>query len=306
MAGYWPPLSRPVSHFLRHDGASESRIKVWERYYGFSEIRLASEVGTTEQLLAAVSGLTTVRGSERRVEHLLHARTMPAATPYPVSTVHELRHLLGLNHAAAFCVSSQACASGLLAVDLAGRLLAAGDDPDALALVITGEKVFTPGGRVIPDVGVMGECTAALLIGLDGPHDRVLSYACRTQGEFEASLSVSRTLTDDIRRNYPTALAAVISEAVDKAGLTMAEIDLILPHNVNRMSWAPIFRALGIRNGTERIFWDNLALIGHCFGADAFLNYLAAVERGRLQRGMRYLMTAVGDGDTFAAMLLQH
>ena len=104
---------------------------------------------------------------------------------------------------------------------------------------------------------------------------------------------------------YPVVLASVVLAAVGKAGLVMDDIDLILPQNVNRMSWLPVLQRLGIR-GMDRIFWDNIPLVGHCFCADTFLNYLAAREHGRLRRGMRYVMTAVGEGETFSAMVFEH
>ncbi|MDF2807909.1 MAG: 3-oxoacyl-ACP synthase, partial [Cellulosimicrobium sp.] len=65
-------------------------------------------------------------------------------------------------------LTQHACASALLAVDVAGRLLAADRDPDALALVLTGEKAFSPGSRLIEGTTIMGEGTAAVLVAADG------------------------------------------------------------------------------------------------------------------------------------------
>jgi 3-oxoacyl-[acyl-carrier-protein] synthase-3 len=56
----------------------------------------------------------------------------------------------------------------------------------------------------------------------------------------------------------------------------------------------------------ERLYLDNLADLGHCFGADAFLNYRSASDAGRLKPGDHYVMTAVGLGATFSAMVFEH
>ncbi|UGT61030.1 3-oxoacyl-[acyl-carrier-protein] synthase III C-terminal domain-containing protein [Nocardia asteroides] len=283
-----------MSHYLREQGLNDFRIKVYEKFLGFREIREAEQIDPAEHLVRAVERLEGWHDNRHRVRHLLQARATPTATPYPVDTVQDVRNALGLNHAAAFCMHAHACASALLAVDLAGRLLAADGDTEALALVVTGEKVFTTSARVIPDVGVMGECTVALLVGLNGPNDRVLSYVSEIRGD----------LGDAVAQSYPQLLATVVLAAVHRAGLAMDDIDMILPHNINRMSWGQVIARLDI--GMDRVHTPTMASAGHCFGADTFLNYLAAVESGALQRGMRYVMTSVGDVEMYSAMVFEH
>ncbi len=305
VAGYWPERSVPARDHLQRGGVPEARIKLYERYFGFSRIRVSEDADAVGQLLGAARRLTGLKGSEHRVRHVLQGRTMPVDAPYPDSTVHEVRDALGLHGAHAFCVTQHACASGLLAVELAGRLIADDGDPEALALVLTGEKVFTQGARVIPDTGVMGECAAAVLVGARGPGDRLLGYATRTCGAFEGGMSMEPEAAEAFQEAYPKVLADVVRAALDRAGLGIGDIDLVLPHNVNRMSWMPVLKELGIR-GAGRVFTENIAEIGHCFGADPFLNHVTARESGRLIPGNRYVMTAVGLGATFSAMVFHH
>ena len=81
VASYWPPLIRPVSHYLRQQGLSGFRIKVYEKCFGFSEVREAWQTDPAQQLLCAVEQLEGLRGNEHRVRHVLQARAMPTATP---------------------------------------------------------------------------------------------------------------------------------------------------------------------------------------------------------------------------------
>ncbi|MGW3459524.1 hypothetical protein ACWDE9_07940 [Streptomyces olivaceoviridis] len=104
-----------------------------------------------------------------------HAR--PAAVP--LTSLGPVQDEPGLRHATAFAVSQHACASGLLAVDLAGPLLAADPAPDALALVLTGEKAGTGHNQSLPDVTVMGEGTAALLVSADRTGRKTSTTASR-------------------------------------------------------------------------------------------------------------------------------
>lgn len=259
-----------------------------------------------DQLVAAGRALPDIRGQEHRVRYVLQARTMPVAAPYPVNPLHEACATLGLTRALAFSVNQQACASVLMSVELAGRMLAQDGDPDALALIFVGEKTFTDDARVLGITAVMGEGVAALLVRAgDTGRDRVLGFASHICGEFYRG---SRMTDEDHERwvaRYPDVLVEVITATLDHAGLTIDDIDLILPHHVNQLSWRKVVKALKLKD-LSRLYLDNLSKVGHCFGADAFINYCSARADGRLRPGDRYLMTAVGLGATFSAMVFEH
>lgn len=304
VSSYIPQRRVPVADYLRGYGFSEKRIDMHVRYFGFSEVPCEPSRGPVEQLVGAAAGLG-LRGREHQVRYVIQARTMPVATPYPVNPLRSVCEELGLEDSTAFCVTQHACASGLLAVHLAGQLLADDGDPDARALIFAGEKTFTSAAQVIADTGIMGEGAAAVLVAPQGGRDRLLSYATRTLGEFHKGPWLDEAAGAEFHEVYPKALAEVMLAAVEEAGLTLDDIALVLPHNVNRMSWLRVLRRLGIQ-GTSRLYLDNLATLGHCFGADAFINHQSALAQGRLREGDRYLMTAVGLGATFSAMVFHH
>lgn len=314
VSAYLPAPRVDVEQHLRGYDIDAERIRVHRRYFGFAEIRLEPRVRWVDQSLAAVAGLPGFGERKHRLHYLLQARTLPVAAPYPVNPLHEVRQALGLSRVTAFCLSQQACASTLFAVDLAGRLLNEDGDPDGLALILTGEKAFTTRATVIADVGVTGEGMAAVLVGRAGERDRVLSYASRTYGEFNPGAGTLADASRVFRDVYTDAMVEVIRAAADRAGLRPDEIDLVLPHHANRLSWQRVARQAGI-DARTRVFLDNLPRVGHCFGADSFVNYCSARRTGRLRPGDRYLMTAVGLGTsfataglgaTFSAMLLRH
>src|SRR5262249_27600400 len=191
----------------------------------------------------------------------------------------------------------------LLALDVAGRLLASGGEPDALVLILTGEKAFTRDAQLVPGSSLFGEGAAACLASADGPRDRLLAYAVNQRGDFDAELSADAARFQD---EYPSALAETIIAAVDRAGLRLAQLGLILPHNVNVVAWQRLCRRIGFP--TARVLLDNVPLTGHVFCADAFVNYQTAREREMLRPGDRYLVAAAGAGlgATFSAMGFQH
>jgi 3-oxoacyl-[acyl-carrier-protein] synthase-3 len=309
---YLPSARVTVESLAGPLGLTEMEVKLFRRFHGLAEVGREPGGSLTTLLLKAAAGLPELRGQEHRVRYVLYARAMPVVAPYPVNPLHEACHALGLDHALAFTVTHQSCASGLLAIDMAGRLLAGdnadnADDADRreppLALILAGEKAFTRAAQMFADTTVFGEGAAACLVSADGPRDRLLAYASSVRGEFD-----NATGENDARlqREYRPSLAEVIRQALDEAGLTLDDIRAILPHNVNLVTWQRMSKLLPFPR--DRMVLDNIAASGHVFCADVFANYQTACERGLLQPGDRYLAAAVGAGGgaTFSAMVFEH
>ncbi|WP_133904436.1 3-oxoacyl-[acyl-carrier-protein] synthase III C-terminal domain-containing protein [Actinophytocola oryzae] len=300
---YTPETRVPIGSLAGPLGLTDLQVRLFRRFHGLDQVRLDSGRSLHDLLHAAVRGLTALRGNENRVHYVIHGRAMPVVVPYPENPLHDVCRELGLGHALTFTVTQQSCASGLLAVELAGRLLAEDPRPDALALVLTGEKTFTLDARLLPGTSIFSEGAAACLVSATGPRDRLLAYACHQRGEFDVEIGES---TERFQREYRPALASVIHRAVGEAGLTLDDIRLILPHNVNVVTWQRLCLLLGYPVG--RVVLSNVASGGHVFCADAFANYRTALEDGLVREGDHYLVAAVGAGNgaTFSAMLFRH
>jgi 3-oxoacyl-[acyl-carrier-protein] synthase III len=304
VAAYLPETSRSVEEVAGFFGLGEREVRRYRRFFGLDSVRWAPAARQADLLTAAAGRLPDLAAHAHRIRYVLHARTIEPAAPYPVSPLHDTVRRLGLEHAVAFAVSQHACASGLLAVELAGRLLAAAGDADGLVLVLAGEKTYRHVSTYMPAVAVMGEAGAACLVGLDGPRDRLVAYATRTYGTYHDVTAQDRDLAGRFQAMYPEALADLIRAALAQARLDLADLGLILPHNVNRISWTRLCQLLDLP--FERVVLDTIPITGHCFCADPFLNYVHARDHGRLRSGDYYLMVSVGLGATFSAMLFRH
>jgi 3-oxoacyl-[acyl-carrier-protein] synthase-3 len=298
-----PTSSVDIDEVCAAAGADERLIWKFRRVFGLRAVRRAPDLDQLGIMTAAVRTLAGLPGNEHRIRYVIHARSISIAHRAGDRPLEDLCADLGLTNAIAFTLTQQACAGGLLAIDVAGRLLAAGNDPDALALVITGEKTFSPWVEFIPESTAYGECTGACLVGPDGPADRLLGYAARTLGQFAADYP-PYPLGASFLEAHNDMLARVIRAAVADAGLDMSDVALILPHNVNKLTWFWTCRLLGVP--VERVFLDNIAVTGHCFAADPFVNHVHARTAGRLRPGDVYVMASVGLGATFGAAVLHH
>jgi 3-oxoacyl-[acyl-carrier-protein] synthase III len=306
---YLPPVRVPIETLGDSLGLTEMQVRLFRRFHGLREVGRDPDLSLYGLLMKAAAGLDALRGQEHRVRYVLYARAMPVVTPYPVNPLHEVCRALGLDHALAFTVTHQSCASGLLAIDMAGRLLAAdaadGKDGQAgpLALILSGEKAFTREAQMFADTTFFGEGASACLVSAFGARDRLLAYASNVRGEFD-----SATGENDARlqREYRPSLAEVMRQVLDEAGLTLDDVRVVLPHNVNLVTWQRMCTLLKFPR--DRVLLDNIPTSGHVFCADLFANYKTACERGLLQPGDRYLAAAVGAGGgaTFAAMVFEH
>jgi 3-oxoacyl-[acyl-carrier-protein] synthase-3 len=285
-----------------HLEMSRAQVKVMTRVHGLREVRASSQPTLTRALVQVGATALQRIGNRHRVKYVLHAHTLQDVAPSTVNVVHEVCAILGLSHATAFSVTQQNCASGLLALDIAGRLLG-GNAHDA-ALLLMGEKPFTPLAQLIPNTTVMGEAAVACLLRPGGGTDELVAYRSSARGQYSAGLELDAEARAAFEREYTPTLAATILRAVADAGLTLDDVALLLPHNVNRSSWVRVARALGLP--LERLLLDNVPRLGHCYCADPFLNLVEATERGLLRPGDHYVMAVVGLGATFTAAVLRH
>jgi 3-oxoacyl-[acyl-carrier-protein] synthase III len=306
---YLPPERIPVETLAGPLGLTDMQVKLFRRFHGLREVGRDPDASLYDLLMKAAAGLDALRGREHRVRYVLYARTMPVVGPYPANPLHEVCGALGLGHALAFTVTHQSCASGLLAIDMAGRLLAADqagprDGRDApLALILSGEKAFTREAQVFADTTIFGEGASACLVSAFGARDRMLAYASNVRGDFDSDTGANDAR---LQREYRPSLAEVMRQALDAAGLTLDDIRVVLPHNVNLVTWQRM--CLLLEFPRDRVVLDNIPTSGHVFCADVFVNYQTACERGLLQPGDRYLAAAVGTGGgaSFAAMVFEH
>lgn len=300
---YLPEFRVPIEDLAEPLALTDIQVRLFRRFHGLGEIRLDPRLSLAGLLRAAVRGLEALRGQEHRVRYVIHGRAMPVVVPYPHNPLHDVCREAGLEHAVAFTVTQQSCASGLLAIELAGRLLAGDPAGDGLALVLTGEKAFTRDARLLPGTSVFGEGAAACLVSANGCRDRLLSYACDQRGEFDVEFGER---AERFQREYRPSLAQVIRRAVSDAGLTLDDIALILPHNVNVVTWQRLCLLMDFP--VARVVLSNVPTGGHLFCSDAFANYETASRLGLLREGDRYVVAAVGAGAgaTFSAMVFEH
>jgi 3-oxoacyl-[acyl-carrier-protein] synthase-3 len=103
-------------------------------------------------------------------------------------------------------------------------------------------------------------------------------------------------------RHAVTRMLEASQEALKQAGLTAADVKLVIPHQANARIISAIAERLGVPE--ERTF-INLDRYGNTSAATIPVALDEANRSGRIQRGDVILMVAFGGGFTWASSVLQ-
>jgi 3-oxoacyl-[acyl-carrier-protein] synthase III len=304
VGAFVPARSVAVDDVADSLGLGRYAARIFRRFHGLDQLREDPEANVFDLVVASARAVLREVADPATIRYLLFAHTIPDVTPSTIDAAEVIASRLGLAGAEAFAVTQQNCASGLAAIDIAGELLRAGDDPRARALVVTGEKAFTPVTRFIAGTTIMGEASSACVVSVGGETNTVRSYVARTRGQFADGIRLSPEALKAFNDSYAEELTAVIDAAVQAAGLTLPDIEMVVPHNVNRLLWLRIIGQLGL--DPKRIYLDTIAKYSHCWCSDPLLNLASLQAEDRLVKGGCYLLTSVGLGSTYSAMVVEH
>ncbi|MFG2875416.1 3-oxoacyl-[acyl-carrier-protein] synthase III C-terminal domain-containing protein [Streptomyces sp. NPDC048337] len=301
---YLPERSVRIEELGEHLGLRRAELGVFRKFYGLDTLRFDPDLDLFDLLRPAARRALDALPAGGRIAYLVYAHTTQAVAPADVDVAQRVRDELGLERSEAFGLSHQACVSSLGALDVIGELLRAEGEENAYALMVTGERAYSPIVQHIPNTAIMADAAAACLVTLDGRGDRVRSFVTRTLGEYAEWLELTADQNNEFGQQYGTRIAEVIHRAVAEAGLDFADIELIIPHNVNMLAWRQTIKALEVP--AEKVFLENVPRYSHTFASDVFVNYATLRDEGRLVPGAHYVMVSVGLGATFGAMVITH
>ena len=92
-------------------------------------------------------------------------------------------------------------------------------------------------------------------------------------------------------------------EAIKEAGLKPEDIDLVIPHQANLRIIKAVAEKLGL--SMDKVF-VNVNKYGNTSAASIPIALYEALKEGRLKRGMNVLLTAMGGGLTWGAIVIRY
>jgi 3-oxoacyl-[acyl-carrier-protein] synthase-3 len=108
---------------------------------------------------------------------------------------------------------------------------------------------------------------------------------------------------DETVGSYFNYTCKLVHEALERAGVALADIRWVVPQNTNRKAWEILSRLLGL--GEEQAWFPSMATTGHVISADNIINLAALGESGQLESGDKVLTFMAGYGSNWQCALLE-
>ena len=299
---------------------------------------LATFLDTSDEWITTRTGMKERRVSHVTVTELAHvasARALAAAglaaadlelivfggTTFDVmcpNCASGVQKLLGAERAGCFDLNT-ACTGFMYGLSAATAMVRTG--AIANALIIGAETISPIMDWSNRDVAVLfGDGAAAAVIEATDREEGLLAESLGCYGEVREVLTVHGWGTSylnngkvsgdtwwqfegqEIFKRAVSGMGVASKTALDKVGLTAADVDLVVPHQAN----VRIIDALGRRLGVEPDkVYVNVHRYGNMSAATAPVALVEALEEGRVVAGSHVLMPAFGGGLTWSAHLIR-
>ena len=227
---------------------------------------------------------------------------------------------LGATKAGAFDLSA-ACTGFILALNMAAQAIISGSINNALVI---GSETLS---RLVDweDRGtcvLFGDGAGAFVLQASERPGGVLSAVMRSDGSGGKLLSIPaggsrypathETVTKkmhtirmngrEVFRFATRVMAGATRDVIERAGLEMDEIELVIPHQANQRIIESAARGLGLP--MDR-FMLNIDRFGNTSSASIPIAVCEAIERGRIRAGDHLVLVAFGGGLTWGALAMQ-
>ncbi len=272
---------------------------------GIKERRIAKEESVVEMAKEASLQALERAGVDAKDIDVVIVATLTPDKRFP-STACLLQAQLGIDKAYAFDLSA-ACSGFLYALEVADGLLRSGK----------AEKVLVVGVEKLSEIVDWSDRSTCVLFG-DGAGAVVLE-----RSEEESDILASKMYSDgslwDIlyadkcgyirmkgRELFKVAvrnMEEACREVLKSAGVSPEEISLVIPHQANVRIINSLADKLEIPR--DKVF-VNIDRYGNTSAASIPIALHEAIEEGKLKRGDLVLMTAMGGGLTWGALLLRY
>jgi 3-oxoacyl-[acyl-carrier-protein] synthase-3 len=273
-------------------------LGAYRKLYGLEKVAASDSPLGDMMVNAAAGALGRHRVAADAIAVFVHVHTAPQAWTPPFDLLPGVCRRMGLRRAVYFAVHANNCASPLNAIQIGRRLL---DEGRGYALIVIADLTFTEILRHIPNTTVCGDAVAACLVSGSGPGALMRSLeidycGAHSKGPWQSVEEHAR-----FERAYAPRLAGVMRRAIERAGIDRSDLRWIFPHNVNLVSWRDVAARLNL--GMDQVYTGSLSQLGHCFGADPFLNW--SFEIDRLRAGDHIMVATVGLGAVFGAAVFR-
>lgn len=227
---------------------------------------------------------------------------------------------LGANNAAGMDVFA-ACSGFLYGLTMVESMIRTGQIRYALVIgaeILTKFVDYTDRGTCV----IFGDGAGAAVLGPVARDKGILATKIRSDGRYEDQLNAPgggtklgtthKTIDDrlhffkmkgnELFKIAVRSMADISKEMLDKAGYTVDDVDMVIPHQANQRITDAVAQRLGV---PEEKVYSNIAEHGNTSSASIPIALDECIESGKVKEGSLVLMTAFGGGVTWGGTLVR-
>ncbi|WP_255949873.1 3-oxoacyl-[acyl-carrier-protein] synthase III C-terminal domain-containing protein [Streptomyces odontomachi] len=212
------------------------------------------------------------------------------------SPASRLQAEFALSDAVVIGLTQQAC-TGMLGAIRVGRALLQTEPGWDKVLCVTADRL--PDGTLYElTSNLVSDGAAACLLSWEPTGFRHVAGHHISDGALGGSTEPGAAMG-----SYYEYVIRLVTETLASAGMGMADVDVIVPQNVNPHLWDILARALDCP--PDRIAMPSLPDVGHVLAADNLINVKLLRESGRVRAGDRVLLLMAGLGMNWQSTVLE-
>jgi 3-oxoacyl-[acyl-carrier-protein] synthase-3 len=227
---------------------------------------------------------------------------------------------IGATNAAAMDVFA-ACSGFLYGLTMVESMVKTGQIKYALVIgaeVLTKYVDYTDRGTCV----IFGDGAGAAVVGPVAEGKGILATKIRSDGRYEDQLyspgggtklgTTHKTIDNgdhffkmkgnELFKVAVRSMADISAEMLEKAGYTVDDVDLVIPHQANQRITDAVASRLGV---PEEKVYSNIAEHGNTSSASIPIALDECIESGRVKEGSLVLLTAFGGGVTWGGTVIR-
>ena len=227
---------------------------------------------------------------------------------------------IGATNAAGMDVFA-ACSGFIYGITMVESMIKTGQIKYALVVgaeVLTKYVDYTDRGTCV----IFGDGAGAAILGPVNSGKGILATKIKSDGRYEEQLyapgggtklgTTHQTIDDrmhffkmkgnELFKVAVRSMADISAEMLAKAGLTVDDVDIVIPHQANQRITDAVASRLGV---PEEKVYSNIAEHGNTSSASIPIALDECIQSGRIKEGSTVLLTAFGGGVTWGATVLK-
>ncbi len=302
-----------------------------EKMVETSDEWITSRTGIKQRRKAADNEYTSMFGTAAAKQALERAGLEPTdidiivcatTTPDQImpSTGALIQAQLGATNAAGMDIFA-ACSGFLYGLTMIESMIKTGQIKYALVIgaeVLTKYVDYTDRGTCV----IFGDGAGAAVVGPVDAGKGILATKIRSDGRYEEQLyapgggtkmgTTHQTIDDgqhffkmkgnELFKVAVRSMADISAEMLAKAGYTVEDVDIVIPHQANQRITDAVASRLGV---PEEKVYTNIAELGNTSSASIPIAMDECIQSGRIKEGSLVLLTAFGGGVTWGGTVMR-